>query len=53
MAVETDRLFDHAIKCKTIIQYLNLFASVHYRFTSDREHNVIHDNIHSTPSSSE
>ena len=55
VTVKSDGLLDHALQCKTIIQYLNIFAIDHYRFISRREHvyNVIHDNIHSAPSSSE
>ena len=32
VTVKSDRLLDHALQCKTIIQYLNLFAIDHYRF---------------------
>ena len=45
VAVKSDRLLDHALQCKTIIQCLNLFAFDHYRFISRREHDVIHDHI--------
>ena len=53
VTVKSDRLLDHALQCKTITHYLILFAIDHYRFIFGREHNVLHDNIHSAPSSSE
>ena len=43
--VKSDRLLDHALECKTIMKYLNLFAIDHCRFISHREHKVIRDNI--------
>ena len=48
--VKSDRLLDHALQLKTIIQYPNHFAIYNCRFISYREHNVIREYIHSAPS---